>query len=296
MKTTKSSLNLERYLASKRKIVEKALNDNLVLKEPLELYQAMRYSVFSDGKRLRPILVLAGAEICGFEEKKVLDAACAIEYIHTYSLIHDDLPALDNDDYRRGKLTCHKKFSEDLAILAGDALLTYAFELLGRNIKRCRTKNGGRAVELLAQAVGKDGMVGGQTADIIYSGGEKKSRASQISDVVDFIHLNKTAKLIEISCKLGAVILNASESKLRALGSYGRNIGLAFQIVDDLLDYGEKNSDRINRRLTYPGAFGVDASRKKAKEYVESAKRVLRGFSNASPLILLADYVIERNK
>lgn len=292
MKSREVNSALSDYLCSRKKIIEHALRRFLPSGFPEILYDAMRYSVFSDGKRFRPILVLAGAEMCGARPESVMEAACAIELIHTYSLIHDDLPAIDNDDFRRGKPTCHKKFSEDIAILAGDALLTYAFELLGKNISKRRLSalSAGKIVNEVAAAIGKDGMVGGQVADIIYSG---SGRRTAFKNIV-YIHLNKTAKLIEISSKLGAMLSGAPKEKIISLGIYGRHIGLAFQIVDDLLDFEDGNSDIKNKRLTYPAFYGVEKSREIAMEHIRIAKKALKRFKKTGILESLADFVVER--
>lgn len=283
-------MELSEYLESKRKIIEEGLRKFLPQKRPLILHNAMRYSTFSEGKRLRPILVIAGAEICGGRDLDVIEAACAIELIHTYSLIHDDLPAIDNDDYRRGKLTCHKKFSEDIAILTGDALLTYAFELIGKNIIKVGTSEGGKIIQEVAKAIGKDGMVAGQVADIIYSGSRREVALKNIN----YIHLNKTAKLIEVSSKLGAMLLGATQKKVDALGLYGRHIGLAFQVVDDLLDFKDRDSDIKNKRLTYPAIYGVARSKEVAAEHIKKAKEALKLFKDRAVLGAIADFVIER--
>ncbi len=293
MKRTTKGGALFAYLSSRKKIVDDALSGFLPRKTPFRLYDAMRYSVFSGGKRIRPIVVIAGAEICGGETADVIESACAVELIHTYSLIHDDLPAIDNDDFRRGKPTCHKKFSEDIALLAGDALLTYAFELLGKNISRVRARLSAEIVKEVSMAVGKDGMVGGQVLDLECSG-IKNFNGRRVKRLLDEIHINKTAKLIELSSKLGAMVLGAQENQIKALESYGRNIGLAFQIADDLLDFKEEASDIRNKRLTYPLIYGVESSSEMAKDCVLKAKASLKRFKGGEVLCDLADFIVER--
>lgn len=291
----KKKTDFENYFSSARSMVEARLRAILPLRFPKELYDAMRYSVFSDGKRVRPVLLLAAARIAGINARDVLDAACAVELIHTYSLIHDDLPALDNDDFRRGKPTSHKKFGEDIAILAGDALLTYAFELAADNVSRLSV--GAGAIGELARAVGKDGMVGGQVVDVKHD--TRRCSGSSAARYLDYIHLNKTAKLIEISAKLGAFLAQADKKQINALSKYGRAAGLAFQIADDILDEGHESSDFKNSRLTYPEVFGSSAARSRARELADEAKRALGVFElSASRKFLedLADFIVERRK
>jgi len=290
------------------------------------LQTAMSYSVMSGGKRLRPVIVLAAAEASGmspFKNSALLDGACAVELIHTYSLIHDDLPALDNDDYRRGKLSSHKKFGEDMAILAGDALLTMAFELLSRAIMRLKNRlDVSSAADIIGEsavAAGMDGMVGGQVADVKYSskmlvsktrqqgeeGGiaepsRKKNFLSRYRRILDYIHLNKTARLIELSSVLGGLLAGAADRRKIALREYGRKIGLAFQITDDLLDDAPDSSDAKNFRLTYPSLYGRDAALKKAGELAREAVRALAVFPRESQakkfLEQLAAFVVNRKK
>ncbi|MCX5679760.1 MAG: polyprenyl synthetase family protein [Candidatus Omnitrophica bacterium] len=191
--------------------------------EPKSLHKAMRYSVFSGGKRIRPMILLESAKVCGGKETAALPIACAVEFIHTYSLIHDDLPAMDDDNYRRGKPSCHKAFGEATAILAGDGLLTLAFEIIARN---CPPEIAKEAIIQLAQAAGSFGMVGGQEMDL-KPGREKDSSR---------INLLKTAKLFEVSASLGAIVAGAGKKEVRAMADYGRYLGLAFQIADDAAD------------------------------------------------------------
>ncbi len=261
--------------------------------------EAMHYSLFAGGKRLRPILLLAGAEAVGGQAEDYLPAACALECIHTYSLIHDDLPAMDDDDLRRGKPTCHKAFDEATAILAGDGLLTYAFELLTHPDLLAKVPNERilRVIGLIAKAAGISGMVGGQMADLLAEG----RRVSP--EELDFIHRHKTGALITASVVSGAILAGASPEEERALEIYGWAIGRAFQIVDDLLDIlGDEKvigkpvgSDLEKEKATYPSLFGIEASRQKAVELVEEALVALSPFDHrAEPLRDIARYIVER--
>ncbi|MBI5573455.1 MAG: polyprenyl synthetase family protein [Elusimicrobia bacterium] len=284
-------MDLQLYLKNKKSVVDNALKKYFLKNtdESAIINTAMKYSVFAGGKRLRPILCLASGEICGGDIKNIMPTACAIEMIHTYSLIHDDLPAMDNDDYRRGKLTSHKKFGEAIAILAGDGLLTKAFEIIHPKV-----------VKEIAVAAGTKGMVGGQVADIKSEVGSGKS---EVKKKVDYIHIHKTAKMIEVSLKAGAIISIATKEKIEALANYGRKIGLAFQIADDILDIignkkkmGKTGSDIKNKKLTYPFIYGIKESYQKATALIKSAKNDLKIFGKkADVLNELADYIVKRD-
>jgi len=265
---------------------------------PASLHKAMRYSVFAGGKRLRPVLVAAGAEAVGGTLEAVMPAACAVEMIHTYSLIHDDLPAMDNDDFRRGVPTSHKVFGEAIAILAGDALLTLAFRLLANS-----SPAGGEAGRLrdmlieVADAAGSAGMVGGQVADIECEG--KVAGAA----IVDYIHTHKTAALIRASIRSGAILAGASAAELKALGVVGDSLGLAFQIMDDILDITATSEelgktagkDQAQQKATYPAVHGIEASRRRAQALVADAHAALAPFGErALPLRALGTFIIER--
>lgn len=277
--------------------------------KPSLIHKAMRYSVFAGGKRLRPILVIAAAEICGGKGKDVLPAACAMEFIHTYSLIHDDLPAMDNDDLRRGRPTSHKVFGEDMAILAGDALLTQAFDLVAQNarVRGITAESALEAIRIIVQGAGTRGMIGGQVADIKADKGLWKTKAAKEfrnpSFHLDFIHYHKTAALIIASLGLGARLVEARPKEIQALGRYGRAIGLAFQVQDDLLDcvgdkkkLGKRGSDQANQKLTFPALYGLDVSRKKAESLVKAAHNALSLFGKkAVALHDLADFVLNRD-
>ncbi len=257
------------------------------------LIEAVTYSLESGGKRLRPVLALASAEMCGAANEAALPAALALECIHTFSLIHDDLPAMDDDDLRRGRPTCHRVFGEAVAVLAGDWLVSAAFALLGR----CPARRRGDMILTLAEAT--CGMVVGQGADVA---GERQPIDG---DRVRYIHEHKTARLIEASCRLGALAADAPDGAVSALSAYGRGLGLAFQIVDDLLDclgtteaLGKRaGKDAIVEKQTYPAAFGERESRRQAAEEVERACAALAEFgSRGEPLRALAQFVLERDR
>lgn len=244
--------------------------------EPRALHRAMRYSVFSGGKRLRPILAIESCRLCGGRITDVIRPACAIEMIHTYSLIHDDLPAMDNDDYRRGRPSCHKRFGEATAILAGDALLTLAFSLLANDKDK---EHSNKAIRELSKNIGSRGMVGGQEVDL-------KNKRSLNKKTLNFIMENKTAALFKASLMLGAIFGNADKRKEAALYRFGKFLGLAFQLMDDYFDNDG-----------YARIIGKDKTRKKALEFIEKAKGQLRPFGKrADRLKALADFVVYRRR
>ncbi|MEE9257570.1 MAG: farnesyl diphosphate synthase [bacterium] len=267
--------------------------------EPPEMYRIMRYSLFAGGKRLRPVLCVAGCEAAGGDPETVLPAACAIECIHTYSLIHDDLPAMDDDDFRRGNPTSHKVFGEAAAILGGDGLLTLAFGLMGDG-EMIRSAGAERVLEgirVLAEAVGAAGMVGGQLLDI--RAGGHVQRPAELEE----IHRRKTGAMIRASVYLGGLLGGADAAQLGALSRYGEKAGLAFQIVDDVLDVeGEAallgkstGSDEAQQKATYPALHGLEASKEMAKRAVEEALDALSAFpGGASALASLARFIVLR--
>ena len=291
---------LKAYLQDRKKIVEEALQRYVPgeLNNPVEIYQAVRYSVFAGGKRLRPILCLAAVEACGGHIAAAMPAACALELIHTYSLIHDDLPAMDNDDYRRGKPTSHKVFGENIAILAGDALLTEAFVLLSQNEKlRLPAERRLAVIAEIAQAAGIAGMVGGQVLDVL---GEKN--AADETAIYE-IHRRKTASLIMASVKSGGIISNASEDKIQSLAEYGLHAGLAFQIADDILNVEgsrdllgkEIGSDARLGKATYPALLGLEKAKEKLADHIATALASLQEFDErALPLRVIAQYIMNR--
>lgn len=296
-------MDLKTYLSEKRAIVEEALERFMPKPDgpAAEIIKAMNYSLFAGGKRLRPILCIAGAEAVGGDGEKVLPAACALELIHTYSLIHDDLPAMDNDDLRRGKPTCHKIFGEAMAILAGDGLLTEAFNMLTRlevsgNLSADVIK---RIINLISTASGWQGMVGGQAMDIQAEGKEIDS------GLMDYIHSHKTGTLITASVKSGAILGGASQSQLDNLALYGEKTGLAFQIADDILDIEGSpeemgkgtGGDSKKGKNTFPSVYGLNESKEILKRSSDEAIKALDGFDHkADPLRQIARYIIERKK
>lgn len=261
---------------------------------PLPIYRAMRYSLFAGGKRLRPTLCLAVTESLGTSAGSLLPVASAIEMIHTYSLIHDDLPAMDNDDFRRGKPTNHKVFGEAVAILAGDAFLTHGMETLAHApydpAVRCRL------IQLLAQAAGAGGMIGGQVLDM-----ENEAKHLSRSEL-ELLHSMKTAALIRFAAVAPAVACQSGEIVERALAEYGANVGLAFQIVDDVLDIESSTEvlgktagkDVEDQKITYPALIGLPESKRLAAELVDSAVRVASPLDRHGYLAALANYVLER--
>ena len=296
-------MDIKKYLQEKGDIVNKAL-DRLLPGEnefPQKLHKAMRYSVFAGGKRIRPVLVMASAETFGGLTDSIIDIACAVELIHTYSLIHDDLPAIDNDDMRRGMPTCHKVFGEAMAILAGDALLTSAFDVMAdthtsTDEERLLLL---KTIQEIARAAGSTGMVGGQVVDI-------ESEGKDVAfPVLEYIHIHKTGELILASIRAGAIMKNAGDKELEAMTRYGEAIGLAFQIADDILDVeGNKEDtgknvggDAKKEKVTYPSILGIEESKKRARELTDIALASVEGFGKkAEPLKEIAKYIVARRK
>jgi geranylgeranyl diphosphate synthase type II len=306
-------MDIKPYLAEKRELVDsylKAYFDRPA--SPALLHDALKYSLFAGGKRIRPILALASYEACGGEAVAVLPQAAALELIHTYSLIHDDLPAMDDDDLRRGKLTNHKVFGEAMAILAGDALLTEAFSMLTSTDLLLHFSSGGmgglrskkitqssllKAVREVAFSSGMHGMVGGQAEDILSE--------DSVPDLqtLEFIHRHKTAALIAASVKMGPILANSGKRILKAMTRYGENIGLAFQIIDDILDIEGSTeelgkpagSDRRKKKMTYPALFGVEGARRNAGKLITGAIEAIGILPPAAdPLREIAQYLLDR--
>lgn len=297
-KSKRQGFDLDQYVRTRVALVNSALDEYLPSErtKPATLYRAMRYSVFAGGKRVRPLLCLAAAGACGGAETDALPLACALECVHTYSLIHDDLPAMDNDDFRRGRPTCHKVFGEAMAILAGDALLTFAFELV------CRAKSTHRYtvadyVLELARAAGPANLVAGQVCDLEAEG--RKVSLPQLR----FIHERKTAALITCAVRLGGMSADCAPADLRALTEFGRNIGLAFQVIDDILDVTQTTEqlgktagkDQKAQKATYPAVVGLTEARATAKRLTERAFEALDRFgTRAAALRGLAEFLLNR--
>ncbi len=294
------TFDLKTYLDFQRQLVETALDRFLPPTDtrPQALHESIRYSVLAPGKRLRPILVLAGAEAVGGSAKQVMPAACALECIHAFSLIHDDLPCMDNDDYRRGRLTNHKVYGDAIALLAGDALLAFAFQIVAQNMEGVPPEIVLKSLGLLAEATGAAGMVGGQVVDM-------ESQGKEIDrDTLRYIHTFKTGALLTISVICGASLAGASEIQIEELTAYGHHIGLAFQIADDILDVtGDESklgkpvgSDEERDKATYPKLYGLEESRQRAFSEVDCALQRLNSFDNrADPLRAIAKYIVERD-
>lgn len=291
-------MELKRYLIARQKEVDRALDRFLPKASvpPATIHKAMRYSLFAGGKRLRPILCLAAAKACGGRTSAALPLACAVECIHTYSLIHDDLPSMDNDDLRRGRATCHKVFGEGIAILAGDALLTIAFEIAAR--ARIPARYDLRAIFLeITTAAGSRKLIAGQVADL-EAEGRRINRAQ-----LRYIHENKTAALLTASVRLGAMAASASAKELAAITAFGRALGLAFQVIDDILDVTQTSEklgksagkDAAARKATYPAVIGLEKSRTEARRLTRQAHGALKSLGeNAVVLRALADYLLAR--
>jgi geranylgeranyl diphosphate synthase type II len=284
----------QEYLARIAKDAEAKFDEHLppVKDRPCRLHEAMRYSMFAGGKRLRPGLAKATFDMFGGKGEKIWLATSALEMLHTFSLIHDDLPCVDNDDYRRGKLTSHKKFGEATAVMAGDALCIHAFEMMGKT-------GNAKAIELLAHLLGTYGMIGGEMTDI-----ECEGKTVDL-EIVDYIHYHKTAALIEAALLVGAMLADASESDMEIIRNYGRSIGLAFQIVDDILDIvstteelgKDAGSDIEKGKATYPSIVGLEKSRERARELYEESIKALDGLTcDTSILRSIAAYIITRVK
>ncbi len=290
---------LDQYLKERSALVDKALGRYLpkAAAKPPTIHKAMRYSLFAGGKRLRPILTLAAAEACGGAIRAALPHACAVECIHTYSLIHDDLPCMDDDDLRRGRPTNHKVFGEGVAVLAGDALLTIAFEILS-HAKPTRRHDMTTLVRELAVAAGSRWLIAGQVLDL-----EGEGRPTSPKDL-KFIHQSKTAALLTTSIRLGAMSADAPEAKLRALSDFGQSLGLAFQVIDDILDVTQTSEklgksagkDIAAQKATYPAVFGLERSRAEAQRLTRRAREAVKPLGkNAAPLLALADYLLNRD-
>lgn len=294
-----SAFDLSNYLVEQKKAIEVALDSALPVIYPEKIYEAMRYSLLAGGKRLRPILCLASCELVGGTAAMAIPTACALEMIHTMSLIHDDLPAMDNDDYRRGKLTNHKVYGEDIAILAGDGLLTYAFEFIATQTQNVPPQQVLQTIAHLARASGAAGLVGGQVVDL-----ESEGKTDVSLETLNYIHAHKTGALLEACVVCGGILGGASAADLQRLSRFAKNIGLAFQIIDDILDItataeelGKTAGKDVQAgKVTYPSLWGIEESRRQAKELVADAKAQLAVFgSKAQPLLGIADFITSRS-
>ncbi len=294
-------MDINDYLKQKQNVIEQSLIDFLPDPDvyPETIHKAMHYSIFAGGKRLRPILTLATGELFGVQEKKLLPFASALEMIHTYSLIHDDLPALDNDDMRRGKPTNHVIFGEDMAILAGDALLNYAFELMAQAALELETPQTGlKAILEIATASGVSGMIGGQVVDL-----EMEKQKSANLEAVTYIHKHKTGALIKACVKVGGIIADASDQDMERLTKYASHLGFAFQVVDDILDVkGDPQKlgktvgkDLESGKATYPKFVGLEASEQYAQKLLHEALDMLSPYGEAAePLRGIAKKLVDR--
>jgi geranylgeranyl diphosphate synthase type II len=291
-------VDLRAYLITRQKEVDRALGHFLpkAATKPATIHKAMRYSLFAGGKRLRPILCLAAAEACGGLAKDALPLACAVECIHTYSLIHDDLPSMDNDDFRRGRPTCHKVFGEGIAVLTGDALLTIAFEIAAQ--ARAWPRYEPRTIfREISVAAGSTKLIAGQVADL-----EGEGRAIQRAQL-RYIHENKTAALLTTAVRLGGMSANATPKQLKALTDFGYALGLAFQVIDDILDVTQTTEklgksagkDAAAQKATYPAVLGLEKSRAEATRLTGQAHEALDSLGkNGGTLRAIAGYLLKR--
>lgn len=298
LKIEKSVFDLKSYLEKQKNIVETSLAKCLQVTKPEKIYEAMNYSLLAGGKRIRPILCLATCELLGGSQEIAMPTACALEMIHTMSLIHDDLPAMDNDDYRRGKLTNHKVYGEDIAILAGDGLLAYAFEYVAINTQNVPPARIVQVIAHLGKAVGAAGLVGGQVMDL-----DAEGNPDIDAETLSFIHTHKTGALLEACVSSGAILAGASDDDLQKLSRYAQNIGLAFQIIDDILDVTATDEelgktagkDLTAQKATYPSIWGIETSRIKAQELVDQAIAELDIYGEkALPLQALGQFIVNR--
>ncbi|MDJ0591103.1 MAG: polyprenyl synthetase family protein [Pleurocapsa sp. MO_226.B13] len=297
---TIAAFDLNSYLKQQKALVEEALDQSIAIARPEKIYEAMRYSLLAGGKRLRPILCLATCSLTGGTVEMAMPTACALEMIHTMSLIHDDLPAMDNDDFRRGKPTNHKVYGEDIAILAGDGLLAYAFEYVATQTQNVAPENILRVIACLGRTVGAAGLVGGQVLDL-----ESEGKPDITVETLSFIHTHKTGALLEASVVSGAILANAAEEDIARLSKYAQNIGLAFQIIDDILDITATDEqlgktagkDLEARKATYPSLWGLEKSRLQARELVDDAIAQLSVYgAEAHPLRAVANYIVTRDR
>lgn len=281
-------------------LIDEALDRAVPMQYPEVINESMRYSLLAGGKRVRPALCLAACELVGGTIDMAMPTACALEMIHTMSLIHDDLPSMDNDDFRRGKPTNHKVYGEEIAILAGDALLSLSFEYIARETRGVPAERVVQVIVEMGKAVGAEGLVGGQVVDIKSEGAGEKVGL----DTLKYIHEHKTAALLEAAVVCGAILGGADEADVARLRKYSRDIGLAFQVVDDILDITATTEelgktagkDLASAKTTYPSLVGLEESRRIANDLIEEAKAQLAGYdmAKAAPLYALAEYIKSR--
>ncbi|GAQ81691.1 geranylgeranyl diphosphate synthase type II [Klebsormidium nitens] len=288
------------YMGAKAKAVNAALDKAVPMQYPEKIHESMRYSLLAGGKRVRPALCIASCELVGGSMETAMPAACAMEMIHTMSLIHDDLPAMDNDDFRRGQPTNHKKYGEDVAILAGDALLSFAFEHIARATKGVPADRVLRVIADLGTAVGGEGLVAGQIVDL-----DSEGKGNSIGlETLEYIHRHKTAALLEVSVVAGAVLGGATEDEIAKLRKYAQCIGLGFQVIDDILDV-TKTTEELGKtagkdidqaKATYPSLVGLPKAREIARDLIQTAIDQLSSFDShkAAPLVALALYIENR--
>lgn len=296
---TETSFDFNTYMRTKAESVNIALDKAVPLRYPEKIHEAMRYSLLAGGKRVRPALCIAACELMGGKEEVAMPAACAMEMIHTMSLMHDDLPCMDNDDLRRGKPTNHVVYGQDTAVLAGDALLTLAFEHIARASKDVPPERVVRVVAELGKAVGSEGLVAGQIVDILSEGDSKVGL-----ETLEYIHIHKTAVLLESSVVCGAIVGGGSEEDIEKVRQYARCVGLLFQVVDDILDVTQTSEelgktagkDLLAEKATYPKLLGLEKAKQFAEELTLKAKQHLSTFDQlkAAPLLSLADYIAHR--
>ncbi len=294
---TAQTFDLMSYLQSRQALIEENLGRFVPVLYPVRLYESMRYSLLAGGKRLRPVLCLATCELAGGTTDMAMPTACALEMIHTMSLIHDDLPSMDNDDYRRGLPTNHKIYGEAMAILAGDALLAYAFQVIAET-EAVSAQRVLEVVRRLGLAASATGLVGGQVVDI-------ESEGKQIAlETLQYIHEHKTGALLEISVVSGALLGGASSAQVELLSSYAHKVGLAFQIIDDVLDITATDEqlgktagkDLAQAKATYPSFWGIEASKAKAQQLIAEAKATLKPFGEKAVILEhLADFITQRH-
>ena len=300
---TNAEIDFAKYVKEKNAAIEQALSDSVPTIYPERLHESMRYSLLAGGKRIRPCLAIAACEMVGGTQEVVMPTACALEMIHTMSLIHDDLPMMDNDDFRRGVPTNHKVYGEEMAILAGDALLSHAFEYIARETKGVPAEKILRVIADVGKCVGSEGLVGGQVVDIESEGLAMEGKPVSL-ETLKYIHAHKTGALLETAVVSGAILGGGTEEDIERLGKYAYDIGLAFQVVDDILDC-TATSEELGKtagkdvavgKATYPSLLGLEESQRIADELIKSAKEQLSVYDQkkAAPLIGLADYIKNR--